>query len=136
MTIFDEWLARKVSRPTLTVRKARTVEETFTRILGPRSAFARITLSGEPAACFEFHSEAVWPHEMQEYDAAVVDGLLDELLATDLGPVVTRIRFVLREIGWHDVDSSPNAFYQVARMAARKIVEGNTLYPWEQAKPQ
>jgi hypothetical protein len=47
-------------------------------------------------------------------------------LATGLGPAVTRVHFILREIGWHAVDSSPNAFYQVARMAVRKIVEGNT----------
>jgi hypothetical protein len=64
----------------------------------------------------------------------VVDGLLDELLATNLGPVITKVRFVLREIGWHDVDSSPNAFYQAARKAVRQVIESNIVYPWERAE--
>ncbi|HEY7311067.1 MAG TPA: hypothetical protein VH643_17010 [Gemmataceae bacterium] len=134
MTVFEEWLLRKLSRPLWTIRQARTVEETFTRVYGPRGAFARVTLTGEPAEVFEFRSEVQWPFEPHLYDGAVVDGLLDELIATNLGPTVTKIRFVLREIGWHDVDSSPNAFYQAARMAARKVIEGNILYPWEHAE--
>jgi hypothetical protein len=131
MTIFDEWLARKLSRPACTIRQARTVEETFSRILGPRSAFARIIMTGEPSESFDYRSQAQWPGEPERYDAAVVDGLLDKLLSSNLGPAVTKVRFVLREIGWHDVDSSPNAFYQAAKAGAQKIIDGNILYPWD-----
>jgi len=129
MTVFDDWLLRKLSRPTGAIRQARTVDEKFSRIYGPRADFARITLTGEPGASFEYRSEAQWPAEPKKYDAAVVDGLLDELLAISLGPAITKVRFVLREIGWHDADSSPNAFYQAARIAARKVIAGNILYP-------
>jgi hypothetical protein len=63
MTVFDEWLSRKLSRPAWTIRQARTVEEKFSRVYGPRSAFARITLTGEPAEGFDFRSEVQWPAE-------------------------------------------------------------------------
>ncbi|HTU89193.1 MAG TPA: hypothetical protein VMF69_03765 [Gemmataceae bacterium] len=134
MTVFDDWLSRKLSRPAWTIRQERTVEEKFSRICGPHMAFARIILTGEPGESFDFRSVVQWPAEPQRYDAAVVDGLLDELLATNLGPAIMKVRFVLREIGWHEVDSSPNAFYQAARIAVRKVIEGNIVYPWDRPR--
>jgi hypothetical protein len=129
MTVFDEWLSRKMARNARTIRMARTVVEEFTRNYSTRNAFARIVLMGEPSDVFEFRSSARWPMEPELYNGEVLDGILDELLATGIGSVVTRIRCVLGEIGWHEVDSSPNAFYQAARAATRKLIEDNVVLP-------
>ena len=129
MTIFDDWLSRKMARNARTIRETRTVDEVFRRNYSARNDFARIVLRGEPSNGFEFRSSAQWPMQPELYDGAVLDGILDELLATGIGSVVIRIRFVLGEIGWHDVDSSPNAFYQAARAATRKVIEANVVLP-------
>jgi hypothetical protein len=131
MSLFDEWLSRKLARRACTIRQSRTVEEEFTRAYSARNDFARIALTGEPSEEFEYRCEVRWPASagLEGYDRWVIDGLLDELLATGLGPAVIKVRFTLREIGWHEVYSSPNAFYQAARGAARKVVESNTNYP-------
>jgi hypothetical protein len=126
-TTFDDWFARKMARTTCAIREPRTVEEKFHRFLSARDDFAQILLRGEPSDTFEFRSKAEWPMQPELYNASVLDGILDELLATGLGNVVTNIRFVLTEIGWHDVYSSPNAFYQAARAATRKITDGNVV---------
>jgi hypothetical protein len=128
MTVFEEWLGRKLARRACPIREPRTVEETFAKARGPRGDFAAVRMTREPGATFEYLCEAQWPEDPDRYNSAVVDGLLDELLATDLGPVALNVRFTLHAIQWHDVDSSPRAFYFAARAAARRIV-GREEFP-------
>lgn len=128
MTIFGEWFARKLARRPCSIREAKTVEEKFVKAYGPRGAFAWVRLKGEPAQAFGFRSLAAWPEQSEKYDEAVVDGILDELLASGLGQVTTKVLFTLEEIRWHDVDSSRQAFYSAARGAVQKIL-GLDKYP-------
>jgi hypothetical protein len=129
MGVFDEWLSRKLNRGGCTLRERRTVEEEFSRCYGPRSAFAYVVMTGEPCQTFEYHSEAEWPADGERGERAVLDGILDELLTDYSGYLVTKARFTLHAIKYHQVDSSPAAFYQAARAAVRRIVAGNVMLP-------
>jgi hypothetical protein len=118
----EDWLARKSKRPQVSICKARSARFKFKRALGPRGQFAVVHLCGEPATAFAFTSAAQWPSKDDDYTVAVLDGILDELLAVDLGHVAGRVHFTLQEIEWHDVDSSAVAFYHAARGAVREIL--------------
>jgi hypothetical protein len=87
-----------------------------------------VYIRGEPAAEFSFTSVAQWPGSECDYTMAVLDGILDELFAVDLGHVPARVKFTLERIEWHDVDSSAVAFYHAARGAVREIL-GRDQYP-------
>src|SRR5262245_42261745 len=58
---------------------------------------------------------------------AVLDGILDELLCSDVGRVVINVRFTLHEIELHAVYSSYSAFYSAAREAVKKILHPNNV---------
>jgi hypothetical protein len=124
----EDWLSRKRNRPHLSIREKRTARFKFTRALGPRGEFAVVYMRGEPAAEFSFTSVAQWPGPKCDYTLAVLDGILDELFAVDLGHVPARVQFTLEKIEWHDVDSSAVAFYHAARGAVREIL-GRDQYP-------
>ena len=124
----DDWLSRKRKRPQLSIRDLRTVRFQFMRPLGPRGEFAVVYMRGEPAAEFSFTSVAEWQGPESDYTLAVLDGILDELLAVDLGPIPARVQFTLEKIEWHDVDSCAVAFYHAARGAVREIL-GRDEYP-------
>jgi hypothetical protein len=53
---------------------------------------------------------------------AILDGILDELFARDLGHIIAKIAFILESIEFHGVDSSATAFYHAARGAVREIL--------------
>jgi hypothetical protein len=127
MTVFDAWLSRKLTRGIGTLREARTAEAKFIKVYGPRSDFAVLELTGEPYPEFEFRSKVEWPEEAEGYNTVVLDGILDELLAANLGPSVIRARFTLETIEWHAVDSSQRAFYFAARDGVRQIL---ALHEW------
>jgi hypothetical protein len=127
MEYFDEWLARKLARPQLSIRETRLARFKFTRALGGRGQFAVVHLRGEPADSFSFTSVAEWPVPNNDYSVAVLDGILDELYGVDLGYVAARARFTLEKIEWHAVDSCAVAFYHAARGAAREILGRDTL---------
>jgi hypothetical protein len=124
----EDWLSRKRNRPLLSIRERRIARFKFTRCLGPRGQFAVVQMRGEPAAEFSFTSVAEWPEPRCDYSVAVLDGILDELFAVDLGHVPALVEFRLEEIEWHDVDSSAVAFYHAARGAVREIL-GRDVYP-------
>jgi hypothetical protein len=74
-----------------------------------------------------------WPSPEGDYTNAILDGILDELFATEPGPVAGKIHSTLEKIEWHDVDSSAVAFYHAARGAVREILgrdrfPGNIVY--------
>jgi hypothetical protein len=124
----EVWLTRKRQRRQLPIREKRTSRFKFTRALGPRGQFAVVQLRGEPALEFSYTSVAEWPGPECDYSVALLDGILDELFAVELGHVPARIHFTLEKIEWHDVDSSATAFYHAARGAVREIL-GRGLYP-------
>ena len=128
MQYLNDWLARKSVRPTLSIREARSIRFEYKRALGPRGAFAVVHLRGEQAAEFAFSSVVEWPVPEDDYTTAVLDGILDELFATDVGHVVANVRFTLEKIEWHDVDSCAVAFYHAARGAVRELL-GRGSYP-------
>jgi hypothetical protein len=122
MHYLEEWLARKCGRPQLSIREERSARFKLTRHLGPRGQFAVVHIRGEPANTFGFASVVEWPSPECDYTAAVLDGILDELFAADLGHVAGKVHFTLEKIEWHDVDSSAVAFYHAARGAVREIL--------------
>lgn len=128
MHYLKDWLARKTDRPLLSIRETRSIRFKYTRALGPRGHFAVVHLRGEPATEFAFSSVAEWPTPEDDYTTAVLDGILDELFAADLGHVAANVRLTLEKIEWHDVDSCAVAFYHAARGAVREIV-GRDKYP-------
>ena len=123
-----DWLARKTDRPLLSIRETRLARFEYKRIVGPKQNSAVVHLRGEPAMDFAFSSVAEWPTPKCDYTTDVLDGILDELFAADLGPVAAKVHFTLEKIEWHDVDSCPIAFYYAARGAVRDIL-GRDKYP-------
>jgi hypothetical protein len=128
MHYLKDWLARKTDRPLLSIRETRSVRFKYARALGPRGHFAVVHLRGKPATEFAFSSVAEWPTPKGDYTTAVLDGILDELLAADLGHVAAKVHFTLEKIEWHDVDSCAVAFYHAACGAVREIL-GRDKYP-------
>lgn len=122
MHYLEEWLSRKCERPQVSICEMRSTRFKFTRILGPKGQFAVVYLRGEPAGAFAFASVAEWPSPESDYTTAVLDGILDEVFAVDLGHVAARVQFTLEKIEWHDVDSCATAFYHAARGAVREIL--------------
>jgi hypothetical protein len=122
----EDWLARKRDRSLLSIREKRSARFKYTRALGPRGHFAVVHLRGEPAIEFAFSSVAEWPAPKCDYTIAVLDGILDELFAAELGHVPARVQFTLEKIEWHDVDSCAVAFYHAARGAVREILRRDT----------
>jgi hypothetical protein len=99
-----------------------TVNYEYNRVVGPRSLFAKVSLSISPHDSFAFESKARWPEE--NYDTWVIDGILDALFGWDhkypLGA-----RFVLEEVGWHSVYSAPIAYYRAAKIIVRSVLVGS-----------
>lgn len=120
----NDWLSRKLGRGMLSIREPRLSRHLFKQALGARGQFAVVHLRGSPAAEFSFTSAAAWPAPefAEHYTQAVLDGILDEIYAVDLGPVPSRIAFTLERIEWHDIDSCRHAFYRAARGAVRDIL--------------
>ncbi len=89
-----------------------------------RGLYGKVVVVGFPATNFEFKSKAIWINE--SYDKAVRKGILDELknhgLDSNFGG-----RFVLQEIGWHEVDSCEVAYYEAARKATEEILFKSNL---------
>jgi hypothetical protein len=128
MHYLEEWMARKGGRPQVSIREKRSIRFRFTRPPGPRGQFAVVHLTGEPATGFSFKSIAEWPSPECDWTSAVLDGILDELFATDLGRVAAKVHFTLEQVECHAVDSCAAAFYHAARGAVRDIL-GRDRYP-------
>ena len=111
----------KQKRRALTIKGVREAEGEFIKIYGPKSDFAKLTLKGSPADQLSFSSNADWPSGADNCDDAVLEGILDEIYCSGLGVAVSKVAFELDQITWHEVDSSPHAFYHAARDAVRKI---------------
>ena len=91
-----------------------TISHEFNHIAGPRSVYAKVVLTLEPAESFEFASAVRWPDG--NFDDWVVDGILDALFCLQHRPAIAA-RFRLQEVGWHPVNSAPIAYYWAAKNA-------------------
>jgi hypothetical protein len=83
--------------------------------------YGEVSLSATPAPTFAFKSLVKWPIP-ENWDSLVLQGVLDVLVSYDLRPVLG-VEIVLTEIGWHDVESVPIAYYWAAKEATAKLLE-------------
>ena len=104
----------------MVLREARTVSEKYDRCVGPRNIYGEIVLTATPSQVFQFESIVTWP-ERSNYDAYVLDGILDILLSNNLNYILG-VSFVLGQIKYHEVNSCAMGYYQAARLATEKII--------------
>ena len=116
-----EWFQRKRSSGVSPFRAFVTVSHECNHVTGPRSIYAKVTLSISPCEVFEFDSTAKWPEE--NYDHFVLDGILDALFGCDHTPMLAA-RFVLQEVAWHPVNSAPIAYYRAAKIIVKSLLIG------------
>jgi len=113
----------KRARKTRSLEFELYAEGRFQRIYGPRGDFGRVLISARPAEAFSFDSKAEWDSKEDNYDEAVLEGILDELFTRSLGTVPFLTAFSLERVWWHPVDGSANAFYFAAKDAIGLILK-------------
>ncbi|MEU3431568.1 hypothetical protein [Streptomyces gardneri] len=110
-------------------RPLRGVRAVYARQAGCPSDFADVTVDFEPreegvafesAAYLAIRGDAT-PEELAEFQAAVADGLREELAALETGTTVA-VAVVLRAMAIHAVDSHPRAFHHAGRLAVRNAL--------------
>jgi len=93
---------------------------------GPRWEFAKVQLTAHPAHAFEVVDNVAEKSDLEKLGVGWPDcaifGLLDVLLLAEPGPWY-KVRVVLEEVSYHDVDSSQQAFRHAGRDAGRKILK-------------
>ena len=114
-----EWFHRKLNGGIAPFRGMVTVSHEYSRVTGPRSIYASVTLSVSANEDFAFESRAHWPEA--NYDHWVLNGILDALFGHDHKPVLG-VRVVLTDVGWHSVNSAPIAYYRAAKIAVRSAL--------------
>jgi hypothetical protein len=127
MHTFGTWLASKTGRPACSLVAEARVTEEWQRSTG-RLHYAKVSLAACPAGSFEFASAPnAWASEedKHEYEPYVLDGIVSELLGT-AAPAVVGLRVVLESAVVRDHESNGNAFYQAARLATARLLEGST----------
>ena len=117
------WLDRKLALQPLALNEPRSVTERHTRIYGPLGEFAAVSLSATPSEAFSFVSHANWPRE--NYDTAILDGILDIFLCVGVSGVGSGAAFFVDSIEWHDVDSNAVAYYHASKAATKAIIADN-----------
>jgi hypothetical protein len=94
--------------------------------LGPKSEFAKIQLTLHPAYTFEVVDNVAEKSELEKlgvgWPDCAVFGLLDVLMLAEPGPLY-KVRVMLEEVWYHEVDSSWQAFRNAGRDAGRKIIQ-------------
>ncbi len=88
----------------------------FCEYQGGRYIQAGITLHYIPNAIFSYHSEVIWL-DIDNYDSAVQKGIQEVINETNFVG-----EFILEKVKLHEVNSSFQAFYRVAREATFSIV--------------
>ena len=120
MEIYREWFEKKLSLNRKANLKSETVSVKFRKPLGARGYYANVTLSAREAETFSFVSKAEWK-DFENYDEAVLDGILTILFSQKSTPILSGI-FTLEVVGWHEVDSCYEAFFQAGKQATREIL--------------
>ena len=93
---------------------------------GSRGEFAKIRLTVHPAQTFEVVDNVAERSDLEKLgvgwpDCAIFE-MLDVLMLAEPGPLY-KVRVVLEEVWYHDIDSSRQAFRHAGRDAGRKIIE-------------
>lgn len=124
MKYFDEWYQNKIKQEVRCFQSRITIGQEINHITGPRSQYAKVVLSAEPADEFTFQSQAVWPQE--SYESAILRAIIDVLMGQP-NPA-WGIKFTLREIGYDEVNSSEYSFYTASRAATIFILKGTKYW--------
>jgi hypothetical protein len=94
--------------------------------IGPRSEFARVESTVEPAEELSVVDNVPCRKELEAlgvgWPQCFVFGILDILMFAEFGPLY-KIRINLDDAAYHDVDSSENGFREAGRDAGRNIIE-------------
>ncbi len=94
--------------------------------LGPRIDFAKVTVRFEPSQKFEVIDLIGIDDGVRKFGFPdqFISGLLDVLTANKNAPL-TRISVTLVEAAYDAIDSSPRAFFEAGRGAARRLLDVN-----------
>jgi hypothetical protein len=121
MNYLEQWFQKKISGEVQPFRGMVTIGQEVNHVVGPRSRYAKVVLSASPAKEFTFISEASWPTS-DNYDHIILQAILDVWMGQPTPSF--GVSFVLKEIGWDDVNSDQHTFYQAARAAVAAILKG------------
>jgi len=122
----EQWVAGLLRRDSARLKQSISVDGHREKRLGPRSEFAHIAMSVNPAEVLEVVDNVPCRRELESLGVAwpmcVVFGLLDVVMFSEFGPLY-KIRITLEDAAYHDVDSSENAFREAGRDAGRNLIE-------------
>jgi translation elongation factor EF-G len=120
------WAEGLPNQPSRLLSRPITVLGKHVRQLGPRGEFAKVRLTVHPSDLFEVIDRVAESSALEKLGVGWPDcaifGLLDVLMFAEFGPIY-KVRVVLEEVWYHEVDSSWQAFRHAGRDAGRKIVE-------------
>jgi hypothetical protein len=126
MNYLDLWIANLRQRRSVHLTQAITIVGHREKHLGPRSEFARVTLTLGPAEELDVVDNVPCRKELEALGVAwpqcVVFGLLDITMFAEFGPLY-KMRVTLNNAAYHEVDSCENAFREAGRDAGRNILE-------------
>lgn len=118
--LYDAWLSRKLQQTPTRLHRSWIVSKTWKKHTGGRILYGEVTLTAAPSLEFSYHSIVSWPTDYPHFQHCVIDGILDAIFI-DLVLSPSCVEFKLENIGWHDDDSVPRAYYQAARGAVGEI---------------
>ena len=120
------WVGGLLQRNSVRLQQGITIVGHRDKHLGPRSEFARVVMTINPAEEFDVVDNVPCRNELESLGVAwpmgVVFGLLDVLMFSGFGPLY-KIKVTLDDAAYHDVDSSENAFREAGRDAGRNLIE-------------
>jgi len=122
----QSWFNRKLHARRLRLCEERLITERYSKIYGPGADFGVVTLAAHAADEFTFSSCAVWPAE-DNFEDAVLDGVLDALFCARYDAIVSGVAITLAAIEWCDVDSTRVGYYHAAKTATISIIQRNTM---------
>ena len=130
MVNIDDWYQAYKNLPDVRVHSERETEGICQKTLGARALFARIRIEIGPSDTLEFKSvlhAAEDARAIQEgWFKAICLGVLDVMLVRPAIPI-TIYRCTLKELHYHQIDSSVQAFRLAARYATEAFLEKETF---------
>jgi translation elongation factor EF-G len=126
MNYLDLWIANLRQRRSVRLAQAISVVGHREKHFGPRSEFAKVAMTIDPAEELDVFDNVPHRKELEALGVAwpkcVVFGLLDVVMFAEFGPLY-KIRISLNDAAYHEVDSSENAFREAGRDAGRNVIE-------------
>lgn len=122
----ERWVGGLLRRSSVRLQQGITVVGHREEHFGPRSEFARVVMTINPAEEFDVVDNVPCRKELESLGVAwpmcVVFGLLDVVMFAEFGPLY-KIRITLDDAAYQDVESSENAFREAGRDAGRNVIE-------------